>query len=116
MSEVSQYVRNTHRSTQCIQPSYTVHGEAIGWNKVAGTDICLPRKDVKANIDAIDIKLEDQGNTTKVIFEITYNPQVGKNYLLAHRCIRGLFNIKLNVLKRDLEADTNRVQLTPEFV
>ena len=79
---------------------YAISGQAIGWNKVAGTDIRLPRKDVNANIDAVDIKLEELGNYTKVIVVVTYDPRiVDKHFILAHRCIRGLFGIKLNVLK-----------------
>lgn len=115
MNELSAYVRNTHRNAESVQPTYAVRGQAIGWNKVAETDIRLPRKDVNANIDAVDIKLEERGNYTRVIVEVTYNPRIGKNFMLAHRCIRGLFGIKLNVLKKELEADTNRTQLTPAF-
>jgi carbon monoxide dehydrogenase subunit G len=115
INEMSSYVRTTHRNAENVQPCYAVYGQALGWNKVAGTDIRLPRKDVEANIDAVDIKLEERGNNTRIIVEVTYNPRVGKNYLLAHRCIRGLFNIKLNVLKKELEANTDRTQLTPAF-
>ena len=112
-NELSPYVRNKHRNAKSVQPSYAVLGQAIGWSNVAGTDIHLARKDVNANIDTVDIKLEEHGNNTRVIVEVTYNPRPGNNYLLAHRCIRGLFKIKLNVLKQELETDVNRIQLSP---
>ena len=113
--ELSPYICNKHRNTKSVQPSYAVFCQAIGWNKVAGTDIRLPRKDVKANIDAVDIELEERGNNTRVIVEVTYNPRLGKNYLFAHRCVRKLFNIKLNVLKQELETNIDRIQLSPAF-
>jgi hypothetical protein len=115
MNELSTYIRNTHRNAELVQPCYAVHCQAIGWNKVNGTVIRLPRKDVNAHIDAVDIKLEERGHYTRVIVEVTYNPRIGKNFILAHRCIKGLFSIKLSVLKKELEADTNRTQLTPAF-
>ena len=112
-NELSPYVRTKHRNAKSVQPSYAVLGRAIGWSKVAGTDIRLARKDVNANIDAVDIKLEERGSNTRVIVEVTYSPRLGKNYFLEHRCIRGLFNIKLNVLKQEIETDVNRIQLSP---
>lgn len=115
LTELGTYVRNTHSSVDRVQPCYAIPGQAIGWNKVAGVDIRLPRKDVNANIDAVDIKLEEHGNNTRVIIEVTYNPRFGKHFILAHRCIRGLFGIKLNVLKNELEANNDRAQLTPSF-
>ena len=115
INKVSPYVRATHRNAEHVQPCYAVYGQAIGWNKVAGTDIRLPRKDVNANIDVVDIRLEERGKNTRVIVEVTYNPTLGKNYLLAHRCIRGLFGIKLNVLKKELEACTDYTQQTLAF-
>ena len=76
----------------------------MGWSTGAGTVIRLPRKDVAANIEHVDIRIEGRGEYTQVTFAVQYAPQFGKHYFLAHRCVRGLFNLKLNVLKKDLEA------------
>ena len=104
LSGMGEYIRRTHPNATLIAPDYVAPGQAMGWSAGAGTAIRLPRKDVEANIESVEIRLEAQGETTKVTFAVQYAPQFGKHYFLAHRCVRGLFNLKLNVLKKDLEA------------
>ena len=115
ISAMGEYIQTTHRNASSVLPSYAVTGRAIGWNTGAGKTIRLPRKDVHANIEAVDIQLESHENDTKVTIEVTYNPKVGKNFMLANRCVRGLFSIKLNVLKQDIEPDYQHTSWLPAF-
>lgn len=105
LTGMGEYVRNTHQNTQRVLPAYAVTGKNIAWNAVNGTTIALPRKDTQANIEMVDIQLQAQGDFTKVTIEVNYNPKFGKNFFETQRCLRGLFGIKLNVLKQELEAD-----------
>ncbi len=109
LSEMGEYVRATHRSPNNVLPDYSTPQRALGWTSGAGLHITLPRKDVQANIESIDICLESKGDKTRIMIATVYAPRLDKNFRLAHRCIRGLMNIKLAVLKRDLEADRNPV-------
>lgn len=109
------YAQAAHRNAKQVLPAYAVTGQAIGWNKVNGTDIELPRKDTVANIEAIDIRLEEKRNGTKITIEVQYNPKLGENFFETRRCLKGLFGIKLNVLKKDLEVDRQAAVWAPAF-
>lgn len=101
---MGEYIRRTHPNAALVAPDYVVAGRAMGWSTGAGTAIRLPRKDVEAHIESVEVRIEPRGEYTRVTFEVQYAPEFGKHYFLAHRCVRGLFNLKLNVLKKDLEA------------
>ena len=109
LSEMGKYVRATHPNPNEVSPVYAIPQRALGWTSGAGIQIALPRKDVKANIESIDIRLVAKGAKTQIIIETDYSPKLDRNFWFAHRCIRGLINIKLAVLKRNLEADRNNV-------
>ena len=111
---MGEYVRHTHPRSDQVGPDYVAPGQAIGWSTGAGTAIRLPRKDVEANIESVDIKVEGQGEYTKVTIEVNYRPELGNRFVLARRCVRGLFGMKLDILKKDLEANTE-TQLIPAF-
>ena len=114
LTGMGEYVQQTHPSKDQVGPDYVAPGQAIGWSAGAGTAIRLPRKDVNGNIESVDIKMESQGETTKVSIEVNYQPELGKRLLLARRCVRGLFGMKLDVLKKDLEANSE-TQFVPAF-
>jgi len=115
LQAMGEYAQATHRNAQQVLPAYAVPGQAIGWNAVTGTTIALPRKDTPANIEAIDIQLEKNARGTKVTIEVQYNPKLGENLFETRRCLKGLFGIKLNVLKQDLEADQAPAHWMPAF-
>ena len=109
------YAQATHRNAKDVLPAYAVTGQAIGWNTVTGTTIALPRKDTPANIEAIDIQLNETARGTTVTIEVEYNPEFGQNFFETRRCLKGLFGIKLNVLKRNLEVEPQTVYVAPAF-
>lgn len=109
LSKMGQYIQTMHRNPNEIAPVYMIPRRALGWTSGAGIQIELPRKDVQANIESIDIRLESKGAKTQIVIETVYAPKLDRNIWFAHRCIRGLMNIKLAVLKRDLEANRNHV-------
>ena len=111
---MGEYVKATHPRMNHVGPDYVAHEEAIGWSAGAGTAIRLPRKDVEANIEAVDIQVEGQRGFTKVRIDVQYAPEVGNRYILARRCVRGLFGMKLDVLKKDLEKHTE-IDWVPAF-
>ena len=115
LSGMGDYIRRTHPNATLVAPEYVVRGQAMGWSAGAGTVIRLPRKDVEANIENVEIRIEAQGEYTKVTFEVQYAPELGKHYFLAHRCVRGLFGMKLDVLKKDLETSKAQIDWMPAF-
>ena len=113
ISNLGEYVLRTHKNLEQLAPSYMVLNQAIGWANSGTTEIKLPRKDVDANIESIDILLINKGEYTTVKVEVNYSPKIGKNFFLAHRCVRGLIAIKLAVLKKDLELNNNQIGWSP---
>ena len=112
---MGEYVRRTHPNAEQLGPDYVVPGQAMGWSAGAGTTIRLPRKDVQANIESVDIRIEGQGQFTQVTIEVNYAPEFGQYFFLAHRCVRGLFGMKLTVLKEDLEKNAPQLDWVPAF-
>ena len=108
LSNLSDYVFRTHKNTERLLPAYMLPNHVIGWAKGGATDIRLPRKDVNANIKTIDIELIAKGENTKIKIEVDYSPKFDKNFFLAHRCVRGLMEIKLAILKQEIEANNNQ--------
>ena len=105
LSCMGEYVRNKHQNAGQESPEYMIPYRAMGWTSGAGTVIKLPRKDVHANIESMDIQFTAKGGYTTVSIEVVYAPNFDKHFFFAHRCIRGLMNIKLAALKQDLESD-----------
>ena len=105
---MGEYVRKTHKNAEQVLPSYMIPHRAIGWTTGAGTTIELPRKDVHANIESIDLQLDEQGNNTIVSIEVVYAPNIDKHFFFTNRCVKGLMDIKLAVLKQDLETDSHQ--------
>lgn len=87
-----------HQNTDNILPAYTVVEKTISHR------LQLARKDLKANIDSITIGLTAQGDQTKVMIEIIYQPEINSNFLLTHASIRSLFSHKLDILKQNIES------------
>ena len=112
---MGEYVRRTHRRAGEIGPDYVAPGQAMGWSQGAGTAIRLPRKDVDAHIESVDIRVEAQGEYTRVTIDVEYAPKFGERYFLARRCVRGLFGFKLQVLKKDLETKQTKIDWVPAF-
>jgi len=100
----SEYIQTTQRNDARVLPSYAVKGQSIGWNSGAGKVIRLPRKDTPANIEAVDVHLDAFEDYTKVTIEVSYDPEFGKRFFATQRCLRGIFNVKLTVLKQDIES------------
>ena len=103
-SAKSEYIQATQRNDARVLPSYAVKGQSIGWNSGAGKVIRLPRKDTPANIEAVDIRLDALEDYTKVTIEVSYDPDFGNRFFATRRCLRGIFNSKLTVLKQDIES------------
>ena len=108
LSAMGEYVRSTHKNAGQTNPDYMIPHRAAGWTTGAGTRIELPRKDVHAIIESIDLQLADSGNSTVVAIEITYAANFDRHFLFAQRCVRGLINTKLTVLKQELETDSHQ--------
>ena len=89
---------------------------AIGWTTGAGTAIDLVRKDLHANIESIDFQLIDKENHIVVAVEVTYAPDRDRKFFFTHRCIRGLINIKLAVLKQDLDTNKHYTGWEPALI
>ena len=87
-----------------ILPAYTVVEKTICWNHTSKTLIRLTRSDLNANISSVEIELIAEGEMTKVIIEVNYQPTLDRYFLLTRASIRSLFQNKLNVLKRDIES------------
>ena len=109
------YIRRTHPNAALVAPDYVVPGFAMGWSAGAGTAIRLPRKDVDARIESVDIRVDSVGSYTKVTIEVNYSPDLGKHFFLASHCVRGLFSMKLDVLKKDLENSSKQIDWMPAF-
>jgi hypothetical protein len=109
----SQYIQATHQNASVVLPSYAVKGESIGWNSGAGKVIRLPRKDTPANIEAVDIQLNEFEGYTKLTIEVSYDSKLDYRFFVTQRCVHGLFNIKLNVLKQDIESYFKHIKWPP---
>ena len=105
LSGMGKYIQSTHPNPKLTSATYLIPRRAIGFTSGAGIDITLPRKDLQANIESIDIQLKEKGGTTKIKMAVVYTAGLGRSFFLVHRCIRGLMNIKLAVLKQDIESD-----------
>tara|TARA_R110002111_G_C5946310_1_gene368172 strand:+ start:612 stop:1076 length:465 start_codon:yes stop_codon:yes gene_type:complete len=104
-----------HKHPFDVMPAYMVPNKIISWDIHANTAIELARKDLSAEIEHIDITLEDDGNGTAVTIEVHYQTRLCATFLQTERTIRGLFNKKLNVLKQDLELTQPSQQLQAAF-
>ena len=109
----SPYIQATHQNGSVVSPSYAVKGQSIGWNSGAGKVIRMPREDSPVNIEAVDIHLNAFKDHTKVTIEVSYDSKSGNRFFAAHRSVAGLFNNKLNVLKRDIESYFQHIQWGP---
>ena len=109
LTGMSTYILNSHRNPGQTFPTYVIPRHALGWTAGAGIDIALPRKDVRANFESIDIHLVSNGAKTKIMVETVYAPELNKDFFFVLRCIRGLMKIKLAVLKQDLEANDKQI-------
>ena len=112
---MGQYVQHTHRNADRVMPAYVTSGQAIGWTAQAGNRIELPRVDTQANIQTVDIELTDRGDYTEVTIEVNYQPRLDRMFFETRRCLSGLFNIKANVLKNDLETNQETEVFAPAF-
>ena len=110
-----EYTLSTYCHASLVLPSYADHGQVIGWVSGPSNTIRLSRKDIEANIEVVEIQLEADGSSTKVTILVAYNPKLGKNFFRTHRCVRGLFNIKLDVLKKYFETNFKEVDWVPAF-
>lgn len=108
LSVMGKYIQSTHKNAASVLPEYMVPNRSLAWTTGAGTTIELPRKDIHANIESIDIQLEEKGKNTVVSIEVVFAPDFDNHFFFAHRCIRGLMNIKLAVLKQELETDSHQ--------
>lgn len=108
LSGMGEYIRKTHRNAAHVFADYMIPHRAMGWTTGAGINIALPRKDVYTNIESIDFRFIEKSSHTIVTIEVIYTPKLNKHYFFVHRCIRGLMNMKLKVLKQELETDTHQ--------
>lgn len=108
LSRMGKYIQSTHKNAASVLPEYMVPHRSLGWTTGAGTVIELPRKDIHANIESIDIRFEEKGRNTTASMEVVFAPDFDNHFLFVHRCIKGLMNIKLAVLKQDLETDSHQ--------
>ena len=111
---MGEYVQRTHQNATRVMPAQVTPGQFIAWTTQAGTRIELPRQDTQANIQAVEIQLKEKGVFTEVTIEVNYNPDMNTKVFETRRCLKGLFGIKLNVLKNDLEAEQH-MQWAPAF-
>lgn len=112
---MGQYVQHTHRNAERVMPAYVTPGQAIGWTAQAGNRIELPRQDTQAKIQAVDIEVTDRGEYTEVTIEVNYQPRLDRMFFETRRCLNGLFDIKANVLKNDLETNQETEVFVPAF-
>ena len=63
----------------------------------------------------MDIELTDRGDYTEVTIEVNYQPRLDRMFFETRRCLNGLFNIKANVLKNDLETNQETEVFVPAF-
>jgi len=97
------------------EPSYIIPLYNVGWSNGFGKIFTLPRKDVKGNLEYINIEIRAKRQNTWITIEVSFSPYFGKNYFLAHKCIRGLFSHKLKVLKQEIERKNIQSQGIPVF-
>ena len=112
---MSEYIQTTHKNSRRVSPSYVIPGRAVSWNANLGTVIRLTRKDIHAQVETVEIRLEEQGAYTKVMLNVDYQHKLGRGMILAFKCIRGLFKIKLSVLKKELEMDHELISCAQQF-
>ncbi len=99
-----------------VMPSYVIPGKLISWNSSHRLAMGLSRKDLNAHIDAIDITVKSIDNITLVTLEVSFNPELNKQYFLVHKAIRTLFDKKLAILKDDLEQAMSSESLEMVYV
>lgn len=96
-----------------VLPSYSVTGKLLSWYNIGQTSIEMAKSDLKANITSIDLELEQIGNKTVVSFEVSLANKFDAASITRYKAIRTLFEIKLAVLKEELEL--NQTNWSPAF-
>ena len=102
--QMGQYIQSTHKNPYEIFPDYMIPNRSMGWTTGAGIKISLPRKDVEANIQAIDITFQRHGKDTQISIEVTFEPIFNKNIVFAAYCIRNMVKAKLRAFKQDIDV------------
>lgn len=104
----SNYVFQTHKHPYQVTPDYRIQGIGLGWTTGGGTYIRLPRKDINAEIQAIDIEYKSVGENTKIIINVEFNPAMNLKGFVAMSHIRMMVNNKLNAFKNDIEVNQHQ--------
>lgn len=105
LSAMGEYVQRTHQRRDTVSPDYAIPGQAMGWTTGASTKIRIPRKDVEANIQAIDVQIVLRGENTQIAIEVTFDPEFNTNLVFVCHCVRAMVNAKLKALKQDIETN-----------
>ena len=114
ISAMGEYVQFTHSNPALVCPDYQVAG-GFGWTAGAGIQIRLPRKDIAADITALDIEYAPRGHHTHIKIAVTFNAKFNKTLPLVLRCIQAMVKAKLNAFEQDIKVDY-RTSWEPSFV
>ncbi len=109
VSSTSEHQLSTAINPAADRPHY-INENGFGWAVDSETSIELPRKDIHANIQTIDVEYKQSGNKTVVRILVKFNPRPGSLGLsglcsLAASHVRMMVFRKLTAIKRDVEAN-----------
>lgn len=99
------YIYKTHKHADQVFPDYQIHGQGLGWTTAGKNCIKVPRKDIKANIQGIEVDYKATGNNTEIVIKVGFNPDINLGCIIAAYHVHMMVTNKLNAIKRDIEAD-----------
>ena len=97
-----------------LEPDFKMPHQVMRWKNGIHKEICIPRKDLNIDIQSIVIEIQDKGDFSRVSFRVLCDLPFNFGIFNVIRVVRGLFRIKLNVLKSDMKAQKEILrQATP---
>lgn len=107
-SDISAYIRTTHKHPNQVFPDYQIPYQGLGWTTGGGTSIRLPRKDINANIQSIDVEFKTVGEKTRIAIRVEFEPYTVTEAIVTARHVRMMIANKLNAIKNNLEANKHQ--------
>lgn len=96
-----------------VLPSYSIPYKLLSWHSIGKTSIEMAKSDLGTIITSIDLELEQLDNKTIVKFEVNLDNKLGLTSITRYRAIHALFEVKLAILKKELEQ--NQADWSPAF-
>ena len=101
---MSHYVRGSHKHVTEVFPDYQVPNQGFAWTAGHNTCIKVPRKDINANIQGVEVEYKAMGENTEIAIRVEFNPSHNVAGITAAYHVHMMIANKLDAFVRDIQA------------